>query len=100
MVAQLESHPTLDPVQKAKTLICALNLISRNLPLPPDVFNAVSSIYHSADSPDRADVDSLDAPSDKVPVGLLSMPPFWLWVLFFFSNVNFLVGFMFWIFGS
>ena len=76
MVAQLESHPTLDPVQKAKTLICALNLISRNLPLPPDVFNAVSSIYHADDPLDRADVDTLDAPSDKVSVRLLSMPPF------------------------
>ncbi|KAL6343419.1 hypothetical protein AAG906_024784 [Vitis piasezkii] len=69
MVAQLESHPTLDPVQKAKTLICALNLISRNLPLPPDVFNAVSSIYHADDLLDRADVDTLDTPSEKVSDG-------------------------------
>lgn len=32
-------------IEKTKTLICALNLLSRNLPLPPDVFDAVSSIY-------------------------------------------------------
>ncbi|RVX22111.1 hypothetical protein CK203_001315 [Vitis vinifera] len=53
-----------------------LNLISRNLPLPPDVFNAVSSIYHADDLLDRADVDTLDTPSEKVSVRLLSMPPF------------------------
>lgn len=33
-------------IEKAKVLIGALNLISRNLPLPPDVFRAVSEIYH------------------------------------------------------
>ncbi|CAD6272949.1 unnamed protein product [Miscanthus lutarioriparius] len=33
-------------VEQARTLIGALNLLSRNLPLPPDVLRAVSSIYH------------------------------------------------------
>ncbi|KAK6803870.1 hypothetical protein RDI58_001654 [Solanum bulbocastanum] len=42
-----------DQLQKTKTLICALNFLSRNLPIPPDVFDAVSSIYHS----DANDVD-------------------------------------------
>lgn len=36
-------------VDQAKTLISALNLISRNLPLPPDVLRAVSSIYHGGE---------------------------------------------------
>ncbi|KAI4364388.1 hypothetical protein MLD38_020485 [Melastoma candidum] len=35
-------------VDKAKSLICALGLISRNLPLPPDLFTAVSSIYEES----------------------------------------------------
>ncbi|KAI4369630.1 hypothetical protein MLD38_018052 [Melastoma candidum] len=35
-------------VEKAKSLICALGLISRNLPLPPDLFGAVSSIYEES----------------------------------------------------
>ncbi|KAL6840993.1 hypothetical protein ACP4OV_029253 [Aristida adscensionis] len=33
-------------VEQARTLIGALNLLSRNLPLPPAVLRAVSSIYH------------------------------------------------------
>ncbi|KAM7462757.1 hypothetical protein LguiA_030878 [Lonicera macranthoides] len=37
-------------IQDTRTLICALNLLSRNLPLPPHLFHAVSSIYnHDAD---------------------------------------------------
>ncbi|XP_073009627.1 probable ATP-dependent DNA helicase CHR719 [Typha latifolia] len=56
MAASVENHPPPPPpplsegvVEKTKTLIGALNLISRNLPLPPDVFHAVSSIYHEGD---------------------------------------------------
>ena len=52
MVAQSESPQAQgvsldgdDHLEKTKTLICALNLLSRNLPLPQDVFDAVSSIY-------------------------------------------------------
>lgn len=53
MVTQVESNPqSLDHVEKTKTLIRALNLLSRNLPLPPDVFATVSSIYHGADDAD------------------------------------------------
>ncbi|CAK9329073.1 unnamed protein product [Citrullus colocynthis] len=37
--------PSLDHLHSTKSLISALNLISRNLPLPPDLFEAVSSIY-------------------------------------------------------
>uniref|UniRef100_A0A0D9ZU39 ATP-dependent DNA helicase CHR12 n=1 Tax=Oryza glumipatula TaxID=40148 RepID=A0A0D9ZU39_9ORYZ len=36
--------------EQAKTLIGALNLLSRNLPLPPAVLHAVSSIYHGGDA--------------------------------------------------
>ncbi|KAM3755195.1 hypothetical protein ACB098_02G022400 [Castanea mollissima] len=57
-MAQLESQtqtqghdPWLDPdhhqVHTTKSLICALNLVSRNLPLPPDLYDAVSSICFS-----------------------------------------------------
>ena len=51
MVAQLEhqqqqEEPCLDNLQKAKSLICALNFVSRNLPLPPDLFEVVSSICY------------------------------------------------------
>ncbi|KAJ6848789.1 putative ATP-dependent DNA helicase CHR12 [Iris pallida] len=42
------SAPVADEAEKARTLIGALNLISRNLPLPPELFRAVSSIYHDA----------------------------------------------------
>ncbi|KAH9617893.1 hypothetical protein KSS87_010160 [Heliosperma pusillum] len=66
MVGQVDtsssSPSTLDHVEKTKTLICALNLLSRNLPLPPHVFDSVSSIFdadnlhvsaaHDDDSPD------------------------------------------------
>ncbi|KAJ4955644.1 hypothetical protein NE237_012427 [Protea cynaroides] len=53
MVAQVESRAPLDQVQKTKTLICALNFISRNLPLPPEVFDTVSSIYLNEDYEDN-----------------------------------------------
>ncbi|XP_058077693.1 probable ATP-dependent DNA helicase CHR12 isoform X2 [Magnolia sinica] len=64
MAAQLENPPPLpnpppstsvDHIQKTKALICALNLISRNLPLPPEIFDTISSIYHADD--DHADGD-------------------------------------------
>ncbi|XP_059310581.1 probable ATP-dependent DNA helicase CHR12 [Lycium ferocissimum] len=50
-------------LEKTKTLICALNFLSRNLPLPPDVFDAVSSIYHTSDDVD-ADVDNMSMTND------------------------------------
>ncbi|XP_022721807.1 probable ATP-dependent DNA helicase CHR12 isoform X2 [Durio zibethinus] len=51
MVAQLEyqqqqEETCLDNLQKAKSLICALNFVSRNLPLPPDLFEVVSAICY------------------------------------------------------
>ncbi|KAG0485560.1 hypothetical protein HPP92_009639 [Vanilla planifolia] len=46
MPAPAEICPPVGHVEKTKTLIGALNLLSRNLPLPPDVFRAISSIYY------------------------------------------------------
>jgi len=46
-----------DPVETTKSLICALNYISRDLPLPPHLFTAVSSIYHGASSSSLSDSD-------------------------------------------
>lgn len=45
-----------DLLDSTKTLICALNFLSRNLPLPTHLYDAVSSIYHdhlAAHSPPR-----------------------------------------------
>ncbi|XP_019055764.1 PREDICTED: probable ATP-dependent DNA helicase CHR12 isoform X2 [Nelumbo nucifera] len=50
----LENRSSLDQIQKTKALICALNLISRNLPLPPEIFDTVSSIYSADDVADDA----------------------------------------------
>nr|GME03798.1 probable ATP-dependent DNA helicase CHR12 [Ipomoea batatas] len=38
-----------DHIESTKTLICALNFLSRNLPLPQDVFDAVSSIFRAGE---------------------------------------------------
>ncbi|CAN8260319.1 unnamed protein product [Cochlearia groenlandica] len=48
-----------DSAETTKSLICALNYISRDLPLPPHLFAAVSSIYHG--------VSSVASPSDVSP---------------------------------
>ncbi|KAL5701805.1 putative ATP-dependent DNA helicase chr12 [Ranunculus cassubicifolius] len=55
MMAEVEtrsSSSSIDQVDKTKTLIYALNLISRNLPLPPHVLDSVSQIYTSNDDDD------------------------------------------------
>ncbi|CAA0812268.1 Probable ATP-dependent DNA helicase CHR12 [Striga hermonthica] len=73
-----ESGPELEsPLDSAKTLICALNFLSRNLPLPQHVYDAVSSIYENAsidgghDAP--ADVDRDGEGDDRG--GAASPPP-------------------------
>ncbi|KAI3863998.1 hypothetical protein MKW98_031590 [Papaver atlanticum] len=50
-------------IQQTKTLICALNLVSRNLPLPQDIFDTVNSIYSPNDDAD-ADVVQRDTIAD------------------------------------
>lgn len=44
-----------DDAEQARTLIGALNLLSRNLPLPPAVLRAVSDIYHGAEDADAGE---------------------------------------------
>ncbi|KAL3648941.1 putative ATP-dependent DNA helicase chr12 [Castilleja foliolosa] len=56
------------PLDSAKTLICALNFLSRNLPLPQHVYDAVSSIYQDNTIDGGHDVPSdvdLDGEDDK-----------------------------------
>ncbi|OEL32478.1 putative ATP-dependent DNA helicase CHR12 [Dichanthelium oligosanthes] len=48
-------------VEQARTLIGALNLLSRNLPLPPDVMRAVSSIYHDGGAGDKEEEEEGEA---------------------------------------
>ncbi|KAI3496520.1 hypothetical protein L1887_38885 [Cichorium endivia] len=52
-------------IDSTKTLICALSFLSRNLPLPPDVFDAVSSIYTAAASEDADATAPGGSDSDK-----------------------------------
>ncbi|PWA75425.1 Helicase, C-terminal [Artemisia annua] len=49
-------------IDDTKTLISALSFLSRNLPLPPDVFDAVNSIYANGDDVHApgSDDDSVD----------------------------------------
>lgn len=68
-MAQLES---LDHIHKTKTLICALNLVSRNLPLPPDLFDVVSSIYDSAQDANLEHDKGLDDPDSSAGEDLLA----------------------------
>ncbi|XP_061990466.1 probable ATP-dependent DNA helicase CHR12 isoform X1 [Rosa rugosa] len=55
-MAQLDS---LDLITKTKSLISALNLVSRDLPLPPHLFDLVSSIYHAPQAPNPDPADGL-----------------------------------------
>ena len=65
-----QSPSSLNHVQKTKTLICALNLLSRDLPLPPEVFDSVSSIYHGV--PDVVSPSSIDNSPKSNKVSWLS----------------------------
>ncbi|KAM5569323.1 putative ATP-dependent DNA helicase CHR12 [Rosa sericea] len=56
-MAQLDS---LDLITKTKSLISALNLVSRDLPLPPHLFDLVSSIYHAPQALNPDPADALD----------------------------------------
>lgn len=53
MVKQLEKQSDSllrddDPVEKTRSLISALNYVSRDLLLPPHLYDSVSSIYHAS----------------------------------------------------
>ncbi|GKD93290.1 hypothetical protein Tco_1373127 [Tanacetum coccineum] len=47
-------------IDETKTLISALSFLSRNLPLPPDVFDAVNSIYENGHGSDHLHDDDDD----------------------------------------
>ncbi|MCI28554.1 transcription regulatory protein SNF2-like, partial [Trifolium medium] len=50
-----------------QALIGALNLVSRNLPLPPELFNTVSSICYGSEPkplPLNSDVDASNSTQD------------------------------------
>ncbi|KAM3400733.1 hypothetical protein ACQJBY_005529 [Aegilops geniculata] len=49
--------------EQARILIGALNLLSRNLPLPPAVLRAVSSIYHGGEDADQEEEEGAEGPS-------------------------------------
>lgn len=59
---------SIEGIEETKTLICALNLLSRNLPLPSHILQAVSRIYSDplpgdADGGSRVAADeNVDAP--------------------------------------
>ncbi|KAL8515275.1 hypothetical protein ACS0TY_014113 [Phlomoides rotata] len=64
---QVEPSPEPDTaLVGAKTLICALNFLSRNLPLPQHVYDAVSSIYQDfpADGGHEVAADAFDSHVD------------------------------------
>ncbi|XP_056855740.1 probable ATP-dependent DNA helicase CHR12 [Raphanus sativus] len=62
-------NPREEPVETTKSLICALNYISRDLPLPPHLFAAVSSIYHGSSSSSSSPPLSPSVVSPSPPSG-------------------------------
>ncbi|KAK9672015.1 hypothetical protein RND81_12G070200 [Saponaria officinalis] len=66
VVAQVDNNSSLEHVDETKTLICALNLLSRNLPLPPHVFDSVHSIFRG----DNGDDDDVNGASSDAQLGV------------------------------
>ncbi|XP_020584475.1 probable ATP-dependent DNA helicase CHR12 [Phalaenopsis equestris] len=66
MAAPAEVFTPVDHTEKTKTLIGALNLISRNLPLPSDVFQAISSIYNNDAASDGILSDGEPAAAEEI----------------------------------
>nr|AQX44099.1 hypothetical protein [Dendrobium officinale] len=66
MTAPAEIVIPVEHAEKTKTLIGALNLISRNLPLPPDVFHAISSIYNNDAAADGVLPDGEPAAAEEL----------------------------------
>lgn len=103
MLAQIEhqqqqDEPCVDSLQKAKSLICALNFVSRNLPLPPHLLDAVSSICYDEQEglPEPVDhaaqVEPGSAVSEISQIGSVSFFFFWKYTFdysFFFCLSNF-----------
>lgn len=59
-------------LDSTKTLICALNFLSRNLPLPQHVYDAVSSIYLCAAEDGGGDGVLVDDVIERAEVGVES----------------------------
>ncbi|CAL9775744.1 unnamed protein product [Musa acuminata subsp. burmannicoides] len=78
MVASVAEEPRHAPdrrAEQAKTLVGALNLLSRNLPLPPDVFRAVSSIYHGDEPSELQEmVEGGGAPASAESIAINGVP--------------------------
>ena len=56
-----------DHVLKTKSLISALNFVSRDLPLPPDLLDTVSSIYSDESDADFDGGTQMKSRSVRVP---------------------------------
>lgn len=62
-----QSEPDPEPetaLGGAKTLICALNFLSRNLPLPQHVYDAVSSICQDSEPDDVRELSAEEVDRD------------------------------------
>ncbi|RYR10112.1 hypothetical protein Ahy_B05g078581 isoform C [Arachis hypogaea] len=65
-MAELQKQqPSSKEAHSTKALVGALNILSRNLPLPPDLFNTVSSISHNSSAEDGLLADLDDALSKQ-----------------------------------
>lgn len=93
-VVRNEAVP-LDHIQKTKTLICALNFVSRDLPLPTHVLQSVFSIFHPHYDPLNA---GSDRPQDEVGFfsSFLRTPSlvFSFFRVFLVMGCSFLAGFL------
>ncbi|CAL5343330.1 unnamed protein product [Camellia sinensis] len=78
-------------LKKTKTLICALNLLYHNHPLPQDVFDSVSTIYFNSNNNDGGDAAEgiiVDGDGDGVGGSNVNVVQkvsrrgfaFWIWV--------------------
>ncbi|XLR45106.1 hypothetical protein S83_029766 [Arachis hypogaea] len=61
-----EEQPQPPPIDHATTLICALNFLSRDLPLPPHLLSSVSTIYHSHPSSQNQLQDDIGNSSENL----------------------------------
>ncbi|CAI0391511.1 unnamed protein product [Linum tenue] len=62
-----ESQPSPEGVEQTKSLISALGFVSRNLPLPPHLFQTVSSIYLQEPHDDNPPADDRVAGEQEDP---------------------------------
>ncbi|KAL4205146.1 hypothetical protein AMTRI_Chr01g113140 [Amborella trichopoda] len=70
-MAQIDHHHHHDHAHEVKTLVSALNLISRNLPLPSELLDGVNSIYHGGDDMDCVSLSSEQDENEGLKRGYL-----------------------------